>query len=68
VTGIIGQGAPGAQLPALRREEPGKVPLVLDRPAGRATAAGSFGYNRLQEFGPTIMITFREASEVSAWW
>ena len=52
--------------------EPGEfASVVRDRAcrppppqAPEETVAGSLGYNRLEEFGPTITITFRDASRV----
>ena len=41
-----------------------RLPLVWIVPLVAAVVAGSLVYNRLQEFGPTITITFRDASGV----
>lgn len=56
---------PGAPLPAatLRRRRFG-LPIVWIVPLVAAIVAGTLVYNRLQEFGPTITITFRDASGV----
>jgi len=58
-------GEPDAPLPsaAVRRRR-WRFPFVWIVPLVAAFVAGSLVYNRLQEFGPTITIKFRDASGV----
>lgn len=57
--------APDAPLPAATvRRRRWRVPFVWIVPLIAAVVAGGLVYNRLQEFGPTITITFRDASGV----
>ena len=56
---------PDAPLPAATvRRRRWRVPFVWIVPLIAAVVAGGLVYNRLQEFGPTITITFRDASGV----
>ncbi|HKW95191.1 MAG TPA: MlaD family protein [Methylomirabilota bacterium] len=56
---------PEAPLPsATVRRRRWRFPLVWIVPLVAAIVAGSLVYNRLQEFGPTITIKFRDASGV----
>jgi len=57
--------APDAPRPAATvRRRRWRVPFVWIVPLIAAVVAGGLVYNRLQEFGPTITITFRDASGV----
>lgn len=56
---------PDGPLPAATvRRRRWRVPFVWVVPLIAAVVAGSLVYNRLQEFGPTITINFRDASGV----
>lgn len=57
--------APEAALPAATiRRRRWRIPFVWIVPLIAALIAGTLVYNRLQEFGPTIAISFRDASGV----
>ncbi|HZP39285.1 MAG TPA: MlaD family protein [Methylomirabilota bacterium] len=57
--------APEAPLPAATvRRRRWRLPFVWIVPLIAALIAGTLVYNRLQEFGPTITISFRDASGV----
>ena len=58
---------PTGPLPAATvRKRRWRFPVVWIVPLIAAIVAGTLVYNRLQEFGPTITIKFRDASGVKA--
>lgn len=62
-----GERAPDAPLPAATlRQRRWRFPVVWVVPLIAAIVAATLVYNRLQEFGPTITIRFRDGSGVKA--
>ena len=59
-------GPPGPLPAATVRKRRWRFPVVWIVPLVAAIVAGTLVYNRLQEFGPTITIKFRDASGVKA--